>query len=236
MSDLLTVEDLSAYYGESQVLFDVSIDVAETGVVGIFGRNGMGKTTLLDSIVNRIDRKTGTVRYRETDISDWATHEIIREHVAYVPEDREVYPALSVRENLELATPQGLSDDTREERIRAVFDRFDRLEERASQRSGTLSGGEQQMLAIGRALVTEPDLLLLDEPTEGLAPIIVDEVVDVLRDLTSQDRAVLLVEQNIKQVLPLIERGYIIETGEIVAEGDAERLSDETLHDEFLTV
>ena len=236
MSDILSVRDLSAYYGESQVLFDVSIDVDETGVVGIFGRNGMGKTTLLNSIVNRIDRKTGTVQYRGTDITDWATHEIIREKVAYVPEDREVYPALTVRENLELATPHDFSNDEKEERIGRVFDQFDRLEERANQRSGTLSGGEQQMLAIGRALITEPDLLLLDEPTEGLAPIIIEDVVDVLEELTRQDRAVLVVEQNINEILPLIERGYIIETGQIVAEGDARHLSDESLHDKYLTV
>ena len=236
MSDILSVRDLCAYYGESQVLFDVSIDVDETGVVGIFGRNGMGKTTLLNSIVNRIDRKTGTVQYRGTDITDWETHEIIREKVAYVPEDREVYPALTVRENLELATPRDLSSDEKEERIGRVFDQFERLEERAKQRSGTLSGGEQQMLAIGRALITEPDLLLLDEPTEGLAPIIIDDVVDVLEELTGQDRAVLVVEQNISEILPLIERGYIIETGQIVAEGDAQHLSDESLHDKYLTV
>lgn len=236
MSDLLTVRDLSAYYGESQVLFDVDIDVEEDGVIGIFGRNGMGKTTLLDSIVNRIDRKTGTVRYRGTDITDWPTHDIIREDIAYVPEDREIYPALSVRENLELATPRGLSDEEISERIRNVYDRFERLEERADQRGGTLSGGEQQMLAIGRALVTEPDLLLLDEPTEGLAPIIVDDVVSALEGLADQDRAVLLVEQNITKTLPLIERGYIIEGGEMVVEGSTERLSDETLHEKYLTV
>ncbi|WP_247004136.1 ABC transporter ATP-binding protein [Halosolutus gelatinilyticus] len=236
MSDLLTVRDLSAYYGESQVLFDVDIDVEKNGVIGIFGRNGMGKTTLLDSIVNRIDRKAGTIRFRGTDITDWPTHDIIRQDIAYVPEDREIYPALSVRENLEVATPKGLSDEVKAERIRTVYDRFERLEERAGQRGGTLSGGEQQMLAIGRALVTEPDLLLLDEPTEGLAPIIVDDVVSALEELAARDQAVLLVEQNITKTLPLIERGYIIEGGEIVVEGTADRLSDETLHEEYLTI
>ncbi|MFC6723973.1 ABC transporter ATP-binding protein [Halobium palmae] len=236
MSDILTVEGLDAFYGESQVLFDVSISVAENGVVGIFGRNGMGKTTLLDSVVNRIDRKTGTVRYRDQDVTDWSTHDIIREKIAYVPEDREIYSALTVRENLNLAMPQGTDEETRERRIDDVFDRFERLEERATQRGGALSGGEQQMLAIARALVTDPDLLLLDEPTEGLAPIIVDDVVEVLNDLVEQDRAVLMVEQNITQTLPLIDRGYIIETGRIVAEGDAEYLSDEELHEKHLTI
>lgn len=236
MSDLLTVRDLSAYYGESQVLFDVSIDIEETGVIGVFGRNGMGKTTLLDSIINRIGRKTGTIRFKGTDITDWKTHDIIRENVAYVPEDREIYPALSVRENLELATPQHISVEESESRLDRVFNRFERLEERASQRGGTLSGGEQQMLAIGRALVTEPDLLLLDEPTEGLAPIIIEDVVEVLEDLATEDLAVLLVEQKIKKTLPLIDRGYIIESGQVVAAGNDEQLGDERLHDEYLTV
>lgn len=236
MSRILSVEDLNAYYGESQILFDVSISVQENGVVGIFGRNGMGKTTLLESIVNRIDHKTGTVRYRDRDITATPPHEIIRDKIAYVPEDREIYTALTVRENLELATPKDVSDDVKEERIGEIFDRFDRLGERAAQRGGTLSGGEQQMLAIGRALVSGPDLLLLDEPTEGLAPIIVEEVVEVLNDLVTQNRAVLLVEQNITRTLPLIDRGYIIESGRIVEDGDTEHLSDETLHDEYLTV
>ncbi|WP_435183579.1 ABC transporter ATP-binding protein [Halobellus sp. EA9] len=236
MSDILTVENLDAFYGESQVLFDVSLSVDENGVVGIFGRNGMGKTTILESIVNRIDRKTGTVRFRDRDISGLAPHEIIRDKIAYVPEDREIYTALTVRENLELATPKGLSEAEQEERIANVFDRFERLDERSAQLGGTLSGGEQQMLAIGRGLVTDPDLLLLDEPTEGLAPIIVDEVVEVLDDLVTQNRAVLLVEQNITRTLPLIDRGYIIESGRIVADGDDEALGDEELHEEYLTV
>ncbi|MFB6077744.1 MAG: ABC transporter ATP-binding protein [Halarchaeum sp.] len=236
MSELLEVEDLDAFYGESQVLFGVDLTVGDNDVVGVFGRNGMGKTTLLDSIVNRIDRKTGTVRFRGEDVTDWPTHDIVRERLAYVPEDREIYPALSVHENLELAVPASVSDDVRDERIGEVFEQFERLGERRDQRGGTLSGGEQQMLAIGRALVSDPDLLLLDEPTEGLAPAIVDDVVDIVEELAAGDRSVLVVEQNIKRMLPIIDRGYLIETGRIVAEGDAEYLSDDELHEEYLTV
>lgn len=236
MSDLLTVEDLSAFYGSSQVLFDVSIDVGDNEVVGIFGRNGMGKTTLLDSLVNRIDRKTGRVTYRDQDISELSTHEIIRKEVAYVPEGREIYPALTVRENLDLSTPSSVPDDVREDRIQNVFSQFERLGEREKQRGGTLSGGEQQMLAIGRGLVSDPELLLLDEPTEGLAPAIIDDVVGILESLVASDRAVLIVEQNIKRMLPLVDRGYMIETGRIVEEGDSEYLSDEEIHEQYLTV
>ncbi|WP_049986098.1 ABC transporter ATP-binding protein [Halobellus rufus] len=236
MSDLLSVEDLNAFYGDSQVLFDVSLEIGSDDVVGVFGRNGMGKTTLLNSLVNRIDRKTGTVTYRGQDVSDWAPHEIIREGIAYVPEEREIYPALSVRENLELAMAASVSEDVREERIQNVFTQFERLGEREKQRGGTLSGGEQQMLAIGRALVTDPDLLLLDEPTEGLAPAIIDDVVEILESLVTGDQAVLIVEQNINRMLPLIDRGYMIQTGQIVEEGDSEYLGDEELQEKYLTV
>lgn len=236
MSDLLSVSDLDAFYGESQVLFDVSLRVDEDEVVGLFGRNGMGKTTLLESIVNRIDRKTGSVRYRDQDITDWSTHDIIRNDIAYVPEDREIYPALTVRENLELAAPRTVSDAVVEQRIAEIFDRFDRLEERVTYKGGTLSGGEQQMLAIARGLIKDPDLLLLDEPTEGLAPIIVEEVVDVLGELAAENRSVFFVEQNINRMLPLVDRGYLIENGRIVADGDAAVLGDESLQEKHLAI
>ncbi|MFD1687216.1 ABC transporter ATP-binding protein [Halobellus litoreus] len=236
MSELLSVEDLNAFYGDSQVLFDVSMNLGTNDVVGVFGRNGMGKTTLLNSLVNRIDRKTGTVTYRGQDVSQWSPHEIIREGIAYVPEEREIYPALSVRENLDLAMSADVGDDVREDRIQNVFTQFERLGERQNQRGGTLSGGEQQMLAIGRALVTDPDLLLLDEPTEGLAPTIIDDVVEILESLVTGDRAVLIAEQNINRMLPLIDRGYMIQTGQIVEEGDSEFLGDEGIQDKYLTV
>jgi branched-chain amino acid transport system ATP-binding protein len=235
--NLLAVEDMDAYYGESQVLFDVSMTVGQNELVGIFGRNGMGKTTLLRSIVNRVvDRTTGTVTFDGEDISDWTTHEIVRSGISYVPEERAIYSGLSVRENLELAAPHGMDDTAIAARIEELYDRFPRLEERSDRDGGTLSGGEQQMLAIARGLLPEPALLLLDEPTEGLAPIIVDDVVDILEDLAEQDRSVLLVEQNISQTLPVISRGYMIQNGRVVVEGDTEDLGDESVQEQYLTV
>jgi len=237
VSNLLSVEDLNAFYGDSQVLFDVSIELGSNEVVGIFGRNGMGKTTLLNSLVNRIDRKTGTVTYRGQDVSEWSTHEIIREGIAYVPEEREIFPALSVRENLQLAMSSSVSEEEIEERIQNVFSQFERLRERQNQRGGTLSGGEQQMLAIGRALVTDPDLLLLDEPTEGLAPQIVQDVIRTIKKIRDQDIPILLVEQNLNTVLEVADRVYILEQGKNVYEGTVPELrDDEATQQEFLGV
>ena len=234
---LLAVEDLDAFYGESQILFDVSMSVGHNELVGLFGRNGMGKTTLLRSIINRVvDRRTGTIRYDGREITDSDTHDIVRGGISYVPEDRSIYSGLTVRENLALAAPHGMSDDAVARRIDELYARFPRLEERADREGGTLSGGEQQMLAIARGLLPEPELLLLDEPTEGLAPIIVEDVVEILHDLAAQDRSVLLVEQNISKTLPVIDRGYMMQNGRLVVEGDEAVLGDDDLQERYLTV
>lgn len=234
---LLAVEDLDAFYGESKILFDVSIEVGHNELVGIFGRNGMGKTTLLRSIVNRVvDDRNGRILFDGEDVTDWDTHDIVRRGISYVPEERAIYADLTVRENLELAAPRSMSDDRIDARIGDLYDRFPRLEERRSRKGGTLSGGEQQMLAIARGLLPEPKVLLLDEPTEGLAPVIVNDVLQILRDIAEQDRSVLLVEQNISKTLPLIARGYMMENGRIVVDGDTDRLGDEELQERYLTV
>jgi branched-chain amino acid transport system ATP-binding protein len=234
---LLAVENVDAFYGESQILFDVSIEVGHNELVGIFGRNGMGKTTLLRSIVNRVvDNRTGRIRFDGEDVTGWDTHDIVRSGLSYVPEERAIYGDLTVRENLELAAPRSMADDRIDARIADLYDRFPRLEERRSRKGGTLSGGEQQMLAIARGLLPEPKLLLLDEPTEGLAPVIVNDVIQILRDLAEQDRSVLLVEQNISKTLPLIARGYMMENGRVVVDGDADRLGDDALQERYLTV
>lgn len=233
---VLNVENLGAYYGESQILFDVSMHVDENDVIGVFGRNGMGKTTLLRSIVNQINRKTGSVTFLDQDITDWETHEIIRSGIAYVPENRDIYAELSVKENLKLAAPRGVSADELERRLNRIYEQFPRLKERSTQHGGTLSGGEQQMLAIARGLVTEPEILLLDEPTEGLAPIVVTDVIDAVEEIADENRTVVLVEQNINRILPIIDRGYVMKKGEVVVEGDAGLLSDEKLQEEHLSV
>lgn len=236
MSDvLLSVADLDAFYDESQVLFDVSVDINDNEVVGVFGRNGMGKTTLLRSIVNQVHH-TGTVRFEGDEISTLPTNEIARRGVAYVPEDRAIYAELSVEENIDLAAPRGVSSDELDRRLDRILQMFPNLEERFDSPGGTLSGGEQQMLAIARGLITQPKLLLLDEPTEGLAPVIIDDLLESLEELAEAERTIVLVEQNINRTLSIVDRGYFIENGRIVADGDAEELADESLQQQYLTI
>jgi len=235
-SPLLDISELNAFYGESQILFDVSLSIGTNETVGIFGRNGMGKTTLLRSIINHVDRVTGDVVYGGQNITDWQTNRIIREGVAYVPEDRSIYSDMTVEENLRLASPRRIDREEFRTRRDRIYGQFERLGERREQAGGTLSGGEQQMLAIARALITDPKLLLLDEPTEGLAPIIIDDVVDIIQTLSEQNRSIVLVEQKIQRTLSLIDHGHLIEGGELVVDGDPEKLSDEDLQEKYLTV
>ena len=232
---LLSVDGLDAFYGDSQALFDVTLSVEPEEVVGLFGRNGMGKTTLLRSIVNQV-RHTGTVTFEGEDVSGLRSFEIIRRGVAYVPEDRAVYAELTVEENIELAAPREVDTDEVQRRLERILEMFPNLEERLDRPGGTLSGGEQQMLAIARGLVAQPTLLLLDEPTEGLAPVIIDDLMETLEELAGEERTIVLVEQNINRTLPIVDRGYFIENGRVVAEGDAEELADESLQREYLTI
>lgn len=232
---LLSVSDLDAYYGESQVLFDVTMDVGDQEVVGLFGRNGMGKTTLLRSIMNQV-RHDGTITFAGDDVTHLRPYEISRRGVAYVPEDRAIYAELSVEDNIELAVPRGVGDEEVDRRLEWILEMFPNLEERFDQPGGTLSGGEQQMLAIARGLITQPKLLLLDEPTEGLAPVIIDDLIESLGRLADEDQTLVLVEQNINRTLPIVDSGYFIENGRIVAEGDDEALADEDLQQEYLTI
>ncbi|MFC4551212.1 MULTISPECIES: ABC transporter ATP-binding protein [Halorussus] len=230
---LLELEDVNVYYGNSHVLFDLALDVAENEVVVLLGRNGAGKTTTLRSIVGTVPRREGRIVYRGTDIADSPVDEISRLGVKLVPEDRRIFPTLTVRENLQVAAETAVDPRPVEE----MYEIFPTLDDLRDSRGRDLSGGEQQMLAVGRALVQNPDLLLLDEPTEGLAPVIVEDLRRVLADVVQEDVTVLLTEQNVQFALDLAERAYIIEKGSNVWEGSVPELRQrDDLLEEYLSV
>lgn len=233
---VLVVEDLTANYGTSQVLFGVTLHVEKGEVVGLLGRNGAGKTTTLKCIAGVTPpTKVGTVTFQDEVISDLPAHEISRLGAKLVPEDRDIIPTLTVEENLRLG---GLRADVDvDERLEHVYGIFPRIRERRENRGDQLSGGEEQMVAIGRALMSDPQLLLLDEPTEGLAPTIVKDVIDVIRELKSQGYTTLLVEQNLNATMELTERNYILQQGEIAVEADTPTLEErDDLTEKYLGV
>lgn len=217
---LLEVEDLHVHLGESHILHGVGFEVAAGSVTALLGRNGVGKTTTLRGILGLVSR-TGVVRFDGIDLTSLATHEIIQLGLAYVPEDREVFAGLTVAENLRLAEQAGM-----DHRYDLVYELFPRLKERRGQFAGTLSGGEQQMLSLGRVLLNESRLLLVDEPTKGLAPNLVAEVADALQRL-SQLATILVVEQNLPVVRRMASAAVVIDHGEVVHRGDATALLDD---------
>ena len=229
---VLEVEDIHTYYGASHVLQGISLRVDEGEVLTILGRNGMGKTTLIRSIIGFSPPRRGAVRFRGADITRWPSYRMVAAGMALVPQGRRVFPSLSVRENLEVAAGgRGRWDLAR------VTDLFPRLGERAGNRAGKLSGGEQQMLAIGRALMTNPTLLLLDEPTEGLAPLMVREVARVLGELRREGLSLLLVEQNLPLALSVADRALILSRGQIVYSGTpAELAANDDVKSRYLGV
>jgi len=230
---VLEMVDVNAFYGNSHVLFDLSLTVEENEVVTILGRNGAGKTTTLRAVTGTVNRRDGHIGYRGTEISTMPVNKISRLGVKLVPEERRIFPTLSVQQNLMVASSSGV--DTRP--IREMYDIFPLLGEVRDQSGRNLSGGEQQMLAVARTLVQDPDLLLLDEPTEGLAPVIVDDLRDVLQEIIQEEVTVVLAEQNVQFALDLAERAYIIEKGSNAWEGSIQDLqnNDEIL-DNYLSV
>ena len=221
---LLSVHDLFVSYGAIQAVHGVSFDVEEGEIVTLIGANGAGKSTILNTIAGLMNPTSGQVIYDGEDISQMAAHNVVQRGLALVPEGRRIFGNLTVYENLRLAGFR-LSSSELNQRIKTVFQTFDRLDERRDQLGDTLSGGEQQMLAVGRALVTGGKMILLDEPSMGLAPILVQQIFAILREINAQGTTILLVEQNAHMALKLANRAYVLETGNIVLSGPATQLA-----------
>jgi branched-chain amino acid transport system ATP-binding protein len=234
---LLSVEDIHTYYGEAHILQGVSIRVGEGEVVTLIGRNGAGKTTTLLSIMGIARARRGAVRLAGEEITRLQTHEIVRRGIGWVPEERRVLPNLTVLENLRLGMLGGERDHAGAARLDEVFEFFPRLRERITQKGRSLSGGEQQMLAIARGLVARPRLMLVDEPTEGLAPLLVEDLTRILREINRRGTTILLVEQTLEVALALSHRLYVMDQGRIQFEGTPPELQgDPTIQQRFLSV
>jgi len=221
---MLRIEHLNVFYGDMQALWDVSFEVSEGELVTLVGANGAGKTTTLNAISGLLRNKTGRVLFRGAPIHELSPHEITALGIVQVPEGRKLWPNLTVLENLELGAYLRQNRRQRAANIRRVYDLFPRLEERAEQLAGTLSGGEQQMLAIGRALMSQPKILMLDEPSLGLAPILVKDLFKVIQQINRQGVTILLVEQNLRYALENSTRGYVLETGRVTLSGPSGEL------------
>ena len=223
---MLEVKDLEVYYGVIQAIKGVSFHVDKGEVIALIGANGAGKTTILHTITGLLTPKKGSVMFGGKDITKVPAHKIVSMGMAHVPEGRRVFAQLSVLDNLKLGAFTRKDKEEVEETLIRVYKRFPRLEERKNQIAGTLSGGEQQMLAMGRALMSHPRILLMDEPSMGLSPIFVNEIFDIIQEVSKSGTTVLLVEQNAKKALSIADRGYVLETGHIVLEGNAKELLD----------
>ena len=230
---LLEVRDLDAGYGDLQILTDVDLDVDGEEYVTIVGPNGAGKSTVMKSVFGLTTHMGGTVTFDEEDISGTKPEDVIHKGLGYVPQSENVFAELDVEENLEMGAY--ILDEVPQEELRKVYDRFPILEERKHQQAGTLSGGQRQMLAMGRALMLDPELLLLDEPSAGLAPDLVDEMFDKIDEINETGTAILMVEQNAKEALRRCDRGYVLSNGQNRFEDEGTALlNDEEVRREFL--
>ncbi|MGP1495530.1 MAG: ABC transporter ATP-binding protein [Treponema sp.] len=232
---MLEVKDLNVSYGAIKALKGISFNVDEGEIITLIGSNGAGKTTTLHSVSNLIKKQSGTIFFEGNDITTLTADKIVRQHLIQVPEGRRIFANLSVKENLELGA--FLRNDKAEIKrdLEKVFVLFPRLKERLKQNAGTLSGGEQQMLAMGRALMSKPKLLLLDEPSMGLAPILVDEIFEIIKRINADGTTILLVEQNAFKALSIADRAYILETGNIIKEGKAcDLINDDSVKNAYL--
>ena len=232
---MLEVKDLEVYYGVIQAIKGISFEVNKGEVIALIGANGAGKTTTLHTITGLISPKKGHVIFEGKDITKVPAHKIVSMGMAHVPEGRRVFAELSVYENLRMGAYTRKDKSEIEESLVNVYKRFPRLEERKNQMAGTLSGGEQQMLAMGRALMSKPKIILMDEPSMGLSPILVNEIFDIIRAVSESGTTVLLVEQNAKKALAIADRAYVLETGKIVLEGNAkDLLEDDSIKKAYL--
>jgi branched-chain amino acid transport system ATP-binding protein len=220
----LEVEDIHTYYGDMQALFGVSLTVDEGEIVTMIGANGAGKTTTLKSISGLLSPRSGRVTYRGKEIQGTPAHRLVTKGLVLVPDGHQVFPTLTVLENLKMGAITRKDQKAIQEDLEWVYSVFPRLEERTTQFAGTLSGGERQMLSIARALMSDVDLLLLDEPSMGLAPFLVQEIFDVTRKLNEEGMTILIVEQNARMAFSVAERGYVIESGHVVLQGSVEEL------------
>lgn len=232
---MLEVKDLQVFYGMIQAIKGISFEVNEGETVALIGANGAGKTTTLHTITGLLSPKKGSVVFEGKEITKVPAHKIVSLGMAHVPEGRRVFAQLSVYQNLKMGAYTRKDKEEIDEMLETVYKRFPRLKERQNQMAGTLSGGEQQMLAMGRALMSKPKIVLLDEPSMGLSPILVNEIFDIIQSLNKAGTTVLLVEQNAKKALSIADRAYVLETGRIVQSGDAQvLLNDESIKKAYL--
>ena len=232
---MLEVKDIEVYYGMIQALKGISFEVNEGEVIALIGANGAGKTTTLHTITGLLSPKKGSVLFEGQDITKVPAHKIVSLGMAHVPEGRRVFAELSVYQNLKMGAYTRKDKDEIAKTLEMVYKRFPRLEERKNQLAGTLSGGEQQMLAMGRALMSHPKIIVMDEPSMGLSPILVNEIFDIIKEVSASGATVLLVEQNAKKALSIADRAYVLETGKIVLEGDAKELmNDDSIKKAYL--
>ena len=223
MGNILTVDHINVYYGSIHAIKDISFEVNEGEVVTLIGANGAGKSTTLNTISGLLHSKTGSISFMGENLGKFPCHKIVSKGLALVPEGRRVFLQMTVQENLEMgAYTQGSANIAKD--LEAVYQQFPRLKERFKQVAGTLSGGEQQMLAMGRALMSHPKLLMLDEPSMGLAPILVEQIFEIIENLHKAGTTILLVEQNAQAALSVADRGYVLETGKVVTTGTGREL------------
>jgi len=224
---ILEINHINVHYGAIHALKDVSFKLDQNEIIALIGANGAGKSTSLNTISGLLHPTSGTITYLGEEITSTTPQEIVRKGIIQVPEGRRIFASMSVWENLEIGGYNRRNKAENRERIEAMFERFPRLKERRNQAGGTLSGGEQQMLAIARGLMADPRVLLLDEPSMGLAPILVEQIFDIIREINESGTSIILVEQNALMALSIADRGYVLDTGRVVLEGS----SNDLLHD-----